>query len=135
MPKPIRCILLVDDDPDDNFLHQLVIEEADVCDEVHVFENGSEALRFLAQPHREVCSEPDVILLDINMPGINGFEFMDAYQRLVPSMSHRPVVLILTTSSNPADRARANQFADVSGYHVKPLTPQIIQEVVQRYFA
>lgn len=135
MPKPIHCILLVDDDPDDNFLHQLVITESGLCDEVRVAESGLEALRYLTQPDQPDYLRPDAILLDINMPGMNGFEFLEQYHNLPDHLKSRVVVVMLTTSLNPTDQTRATQSAEVNLYQSKPLTQAMLQTLVDQHFS
>ena len=134
MPKPIRCILLVDDDPDDNYLHQSVIVDSGLCETVRVTENGTQALTYLRGTDQPDYIRPDLILLDINMPGMNGFEFMDHYHLLPDALKSSVVLVLLTTSLNPADRWRANGVPDVNGYQSKPLTQTMLQEVVNRHF-
>ncbi|MDB5241216.1 MAG: histidine kinase [Spirosoma sp.] len=95
MSKPIHCILLIDDDPDDNFFHQLIIRESGVCDDVRVAENGLEALHYLTHTDQSDYKRPDVIFLDINMPGMNGFEFVEHYQTLPSDQKSRLLLLML----------------------------------------
>lgn len=134
MPKAIRCILLIDDDPDDNFLHRMVIEDSGLIEEVRVAENGTEALAYLSHTHDHYYVRPDLIFLDINMPGMNGFEFLEEYEKLPPEQKSGLVVLMLTTSLNPSDQRKATEFSTVGGYHAKPLTKAMLQDVVNRYF-
>lgn len=134
MLKPIRCILLVDDDPDDIFLHQIVIDDSGLCEHVRVAENGVQALDYLTSTDRPDYIRPDVILLDINMPVMNGFEFLDRYHLLPDVLKSGLVLLMLTTSINPADRWRTNGVPEVNGYHRKPLTQTLLQEIVSRHF-
>lgn len=134
MPKPIHCILLVDDDPDDNFFHQLIIKESGVCDNVHVAENGFEALHYLTHTDQPDYKRPDVIFLDINMPGMNGFEFVEHYQTLPKNQKSRLLLLMLTTSVNPTDQKRAAVSSEINFYHTKPLTVAVLHELVETYF-
>lgn len=134
MPKLIRCILLIDDDPDDNFLHRLVIEESGLCEEVREATTAAEALRYLAQPDTADHPFPSLVLLDVNMPGMNGFEFLDEYPRWVHNPSRNPLVLLLTAAKNPAEQTRAQTYRQIAGYHVKPLTDELLREVAGRYF-
>lgn len=135
MPKPIRCILLVDDDPDDNFLHQIIIEDSGLCETVRVAENGFAALDYLTHPDHPDYLRPDVILLDINMPGMNGFEFMDQYNTLPEQFRSHLVLMMMTTSLNPVDRWRAQGVPDVNGFQSKPLTQAMLQDIVDRHFS
>ncbi len=134
MPRPIRCILLIDDDPDDVFIHRLVIEESGLCDDVREATTGAEALRYLTQPDRVAYPFPDLMLLDVNLPGMNGFEFLQEYRRWVPNPPVSPVVVVFTTSLNPVERERAETFDGVSGYHVKPLTTSLLYRLVEKHF-
>ncbi len=133
--KPIRCILLVDDDPDDNFLHRLVIEDSGYCDRVQVAENGQQALAYLTNQVAPDYCRPEVILLDINMPGMNGFEFLAEYEKLDKLYRAEVVVMMLTTSLNPDDKRRANGHGVVIGYKGKPLTRQMLDDIVEQHFS
>ena len=134
MSKPIRCILLIDDDPDDNFLHRLVIEESGLCEEVREVTTATEALRYLTQPDTADHPFPSLMLLDVNMPGMNGFEFLDEYHRRVPNPPLEAQVLLFTAAENPAEQARAQTYRGIAGYHVKPLTDKLLAEVAGKFF-
>lgn len=133
MLKPIRCILLIDDDPDDNYLHQLVIDESGLFGTVRVVENGQKGLDYLTQTDHPDYVRPDVILLDINMPGMNGFEFLERYGQLDQSLRSKLVLLMLTTSINSADTKRAIQISDVKGYLPKPLTKAMLEKIMNDF--
>lgn len=134
MNQPVHCILLIDDDPDDNYLHQLIISESGLCQTTRVAESGTEALRYLTQTNAPDYLRPDMIMLDINMPGMNGFEFLDQYHQLPDEQKSRLVVLMLTTSLNPDDRHRAGSIAEVTDYQAKPLTQAMLRQLVADYF-
>ncbi|MEZ0487665.1 response regulator [Fibrella aquatica] len=133
--KQLECILLVDDDPDDNYIHQLVITDWGKCNHVRVSENGTEALTYLSNTTDPTYIRPEVILLDINMPGMNGFEFLEEYHRLDANLKSNLVVMMLTTSLNPSDEQRAEQFNEVTGYRNKPLTKAMLDDVLVRHFS
>ncbi|KAB7730404.1 response regulator [Rudanella paleaurantiibacter] len=135
MSKPIRCILLVDDDPDDNFLHRMIIEDSGYCDTVKVAETGHQALQYLVDTSSTNYCSPDVILLDINMPGMNGFEFLEEYEKLDPVYHAKVVLMMLTTSLNPDDEHRAHRHGVVNGYKSKPLTRQMLDDIVKTHFS
>ena len=127
--------MLVDDDPDDNYIHQLVITDWGKCDTVRVAENGTEALSYLANTAHPNYIRPEVILLDINMPGMNGFEFLEEYHQLDKQLKSNVVVMMLTTSLNPYDEHRAEKFNEVTGYRNKPLTKDMLDAVLIEHFS
>jgi CheY-like chemotaxis protein len=111
-------VLVVDDSDPDLLYTRIVIESVRLADQVLPFGTGQEALAYLRRPegHRA-----DLVLLDINMPEMNGFEFLDAYQQLAERQQARAVVVMLTSSPDPTDRARAATYPCVRGYIVKPI--------------
>jgi CheY-like chemotaxis protein len=113
----LKRILLIDDSEPDLLFTRIVLERAHVAQEIISFESAREALRWLRAPGPNGA---DLILLDINMPGMNGFEFLGAYEQehLEP---RAPAVVMLTSSADPGDRRLAESFASVRGYVTKPL--------------
>lgn len=106
-------VYIVDDNELDLYYARLVIERNHPGVEVLTFDSAAEALQAL----RQSGAPPDLILLDINMPGMNGFEFLAAFD---PPTA--PVVM-LTSSPDPVDRQQALSHASVRDYIVKPLEP------------
>src|SRR5690606_32947414 len=98
MRKKLNCILLVDDDPDDNFYHQIIINEMNIVNNIDIARNGIEALEYLKT---EDQLPPDLIFLDLNMPKMNGWEFLEQYKHLGIGQKARVLIVILTTSANP----------------------------------
>ena len=118
MSKKLKCILLIDDNPDDNFYHERVINKCNAAENVLAKTSGMEALDFL-KSKSDADSPPELILLDINMPKMNGIEFLTEL-RADPQLKQTPVV-ILTTSSEDRDRVDAYNL-NVAGYLLKPIT-------------
>jgi CheY-like chemotaxis protein len=125
-------VMLIDDSDADLLYTRVIVEGSGVADQVVEFGLAAEALEFLRRPEGHGV---DVILLDINMPEMNGFEFLDAYERLHASQQAHAVVVMLTSSPDPGDRARALAYACVRDYVVKPINLKAAQglaEVVKR---
>ena len=135
MKKKLNCILLIDDDEDDNFLHQRVIEKAKVAEKVVAVESGFEALDYLTQKQRGQYPNPDLIFLDINMPKMSGWEFLDAYDKLELEQKGKIIVVMLTTSVIPYDIKRAQKKSEVFDFKNKPLTQEMLDKLIHRYFA
>ncbi|WP_158515700.1 response regulator [Pararhizobium polonicum] len=112
----MHSILTVDDDENDQFICTYTIHRFDPGIKVLQAMNGLEALTLLK------ATTPDVIILDINMPVMNGFEFLEHYRE--EFATHAPVVAMLTSSHHAADRERALHYDFVTSYFEKPLTPE-----------
>lgn len=137
--KKINCILLIDDNPADNTYHKIIIAEANVCNHIQIATSGQQAIDYIIKandPNQspELFPKPDLILLDINMPGMNGFEFLEIYHTLEEDQKSKAVVIMLTTSLNPDDKTKAMGFKEVSEFQNKPLTVEVIQDTVKKYF-
>lgn len=136
--KKLDCILLIDDNEADNTYHKIIITEADVCKHIQIETSGQKALDYIikaTEPNKtEVFPKPGLIFLDINMPGMNGFEFLKIYQVLEEEQKSRAVVIMLTTSLNPEDKSKAMGFKDVTEFQNKPLTVEVLHELVEKYF-
>jgi len=131
MKKKLNCIMLIDDDDDDNYFHRLIINEMNITEYVEIALNGEDALSFLKKENQ---ISPDIIFLDINMPKMNGWEFMAAYKELRADQKAKVVVVMLTTSENPEDKKRAGQFPDIIGFNSKPLTAEMVNGILERNF-
>lgn len=113
-------ILLVEDDYLDIMNVERELKKINVMHDILVARNGKEALNMLrGAGTNKISPAPSVILLDINMPKMNGLEFL-AELRTEPEFSHIPV-FIMTTSNEESDRMAAQKL-NVAGYIVKPLT-------------
>ena len=131
--QKLAAILLVDDDPTTNFLNQLLLEELAVTDQLLVAENGAEALHILTHVLPPVAPGPVLVLLDVNMPVMNGMEFLEAYQQLPPDRRQDVVIVMLTTSLHPRDLARI-QALPVASLVSKPLSEEKINAILREHF-
>lgn len=128
----LPCILLVDDDPVNNFLNQRLLENLAVADKLLVALNGQEAFALLEQQCPDAAC-PALILLDVNMPVMNGFEFLFAYQQLPLAQKQAIVIVMLTTSLHPQDVERGQQL-HVAGFLSKPLTEEKVNAMLKTHF-
>ena len=126
--QKLSGVLLVDDDPTTNFLHEQLLRSLGVTDQCLVAENGAEALALLAEAGE--APPPALVLLDVHMPVMDGIEFLEAYRR---PLSPMPIVVVLTTSMHTRDRARLASLA-VADYLVKPLTKEKINSLLRQHF-
>ncbi|WP_425073402.1 response regulator [Sagittula sp. S175] len=121
-----RRVWLIDDSEIDQRLYRRIISRAGVIWEVEMFTFADEALaRLKADPGQTI----DLIFLDINMPRMNGFEFLEAATAELGTAFAKVVVAMLTTSLDPADHERARTFSMVKDFITKPLTPEIVKSV------
>jgi CheY-like chemotaxis protein len=128
--QKLSSILLVDDDPTTNFLHEQLLLSLGVTDHCLVAENGSDALALLAENSPPHAACPALVLLDVHMPVMDGIEFLEAYAQ-PPNPS--PVVIVLTTSVHARDQARMAKLP-VADWVSKPLTRAKVDNILQQHF-
>ena len=126
--------MLVDDNPDDNFFHEREIKKSNQSNIVITKNTGMEGLMYLKSQKVNDEPHPDLIFLDINMPGMNGWEFLQEYNELDKELQSRAIIIMLTTSENPVDEARAKKWNFVSEYVTKPLTKELLKDINLKYF-
>ncbi len=128
MTSKFKFIMLIDDDIPTNYLSELVIMQSDSCEKVQSFINAENALDFL-QDNIQTKELPDLILLDINMPGMNGWEFLEVYKNIKFLEENTPIICMITTSLNPDDERKASKIEVLSGFFLKPFSLEILQGI------
>jgi CheY-like chemotaxis protein len=133
--QPLASVLLVDDDPTTNFLNKLLLTRMAVAEQVLVAENGEQALRTLVRActGTDNAACPRLILLDMNMPVLNGLAFLEAYVQLPLGQQQAIVIIMLTTSLHPVDLARAQELP-IAGFLNKPLTQAKVTTLLEQHF-
>jgi CheY-like chemotaxis protein len=137
--RPLNLILLVDDDETTNFVNYRTLQRTNAAHEVKVFTNGEQALQYMKtaacwpdSPGTEVC--PDLIFLDIKMPVMDGFEFIESYKNMGLSQSVATKIMMLTSSASFYDLKRLENYPEVKRHFSKPLTDHDIKEIIKDYF-
>jgi|SRR5690349_23075004 len=139
MKSRLNSVLLIDDDEPTNFYTQLIIEESGCADHIQVAQGGREALNYLSKTQQQNGENrfprPDLIFLDINMPAMDGWEFLDEYKKLQKDRQGKIIVVMLTTSLNPDDKAKAIEMPEIAGFESKPLTEEKLNKILKEHFS
>lgn len=124
-------ILLIDDDGPTNYVNQIIIKRSIKSDGVMVANNGLEGLDLVQSEDTKKLKEPkkNLILLDINMPKMDGWEFLEAYNQLSDQDKERNEIYMLSTSINPMDEFRAKESTSLKGFIRKPLTEDVVKRI------
>jgi len=125
----VHTAFLVDDSEVDLFIQKKFIELASFAERVITFSSPIKALEALQTV--QFNDLPSLIFLDLNMPLLNGFEFLEKINALSNGINARIKVVILTSSNSPADRLRAKEFPNVINFISKPLTMEGLQLLTQ----
>lgn len=131
MEKKLKSVLLIDDDEPTSFFSSLLIEDANCAEHIEIADSGQRALNLLSS---HAIPSPDLIFLDINMPAMDGWEFLENYKKLPKEQQGKIVIIMLTTSLNPDDKEKASKIKEISGFETKPLTPELIDKILVKYF-
>ena len=131
----LSCVLLVDDDQTTNYLNQKLLKKLGITERVLVALNGQEALDILLAQGQEATPEhPILLFLDVNMPLMNGIEFLEDYQQLPLAQEEAIIIVLLTTALHPQYAQRVQQLRAVSLLS-KPLTPEKVAQVLEKHSA
>ncbi len=123
--------MLIDDDEDDNFFHETAIIDNDLAEIVVVKNSAKDALDYLKA---KVTPLSDLIFLDINMPGMTGWDFLAEYNKLDKEVHRNTIIVMLSTSTNPRDIEKSKTWSFVSDYITKPLTKASAERIIKKFF-
>jgi CheY-like chemotaxis protein len=121
--------MLIDEDEIDNIINQKIIESNNFSEKVQVFQTGSEALDFLRNNSKIAENLPDLIFLDINMPIMDGFQFLEEFEKLDSEILDKSKIIMLSSSISPRDIDRAASNRYVKKYLNKPLNSRYLQAI------
>ena len=120
MSKEIICI--IDDDPIYQIITKKIINKTDTEKEIISFSNGAEAIDAFASNVQQPEALPNIILLDIDMPIMDGWEFMASFEKILPLISKKIAIYIISSSIADSDKEKAKSYKQIAGYLSKPLT-------------
>lgn len=126
---PFNTLWLIDDDGLSNFIHGIIIDNHYFAKSIKAFTTVQEALDSLKSAVRGEVGFPDVIFLDLEMPGLNGWDFLDTFSKLEEPVKQRCRLYMLSSSINEADALKAKEYREVCDFIVKPLTMEELQKI------
>ena len=134
--KPLNTILLIDDDETTNYLNHRLLSRMEAASEIRIVTNGEEALEYLEKSFLNVDDYPcpELIFVDIKMSVMDGFEFLEEYQKFSENDKARTKMLMLTSSASFYDLEKLKQFPEVLKHYSKPLTEGDVREIMKEYF-
>ncbi|WP_179335991.1 response regulator [Winogradskyella costae] len=123
-------ICVIDDDDIYQFTIVKILKSIDLDEKISLFSDGEEALEFLIDNLDNNEELPDVIFLDINMPIMDGFQFMEEYARIKPKLNKKITIYMVSSSVDPVDMERAKNITEISDYIIKPIKAGQLQEIM-----
>jgi len=130
--KKYRTVMLIDDNEIDNLINQKMIEAASITENIYTHTGAKSAIEFLKNMERlDVADKvlPDIIFLDIDMPLMDGFQFLEEFEKLSNMAKKKCKIVMLTSSINPQDFSRSKKYENVKLYLNKPLTHENITKL------
>lgn len=130
----VNCVLLIDDDRPTNFYNSMVLSKHSNFDNIQVKQSGEAALQYLMNVEKGIALKPNLIFLDLNMPAMNGWEFLIEYSKLNHHIIKDIKVIILTTSSDVKDIENSKANSLVEDLISKPLSFPLLNNVIEKHF-
>ncbi|WP_181306843.1 response regulator [Rufibacter sp. XAAS-G3-1] len=132
--KKYRSVFLIDDDEIHNFLCESVIKSQQFAQKVNSYLWAEEALGALSNFVKNSPQDfPEIIFLDINMPGMDGWEFIEEYKKLPVELTQKCLLFVLSSAVDKNDITHARNLSEVNDFFSKPLTSDILQIISEQY--
>ncbi|WP_207424140.1 response regulator [Desertivirga brevis] len=125
-------LILIDDDPTHHYLAEVLIKHHKTFRKFKSYIDPKTALLDLVDAYYEAKNLPDIILLDLNMPGVSGWDFLEMFENLRALVNKDIRVFIITSSIDPNDQAKSQRYSAVKGFYSKPLSNEILKAVVNK---
>lgn len=129
--KTINSMYLVDDDEIFRFLTNKIVKESKMVQKIWMFSNGLEALSSLLEAQNQQHNLPEIILLDLTMPIMDGWEFLEEFSQIRLNLKDPISIYIVSSSISPKDIARVNDYSSVKDYVIKPITKAKFIELLE----
>ncbi len=132
MKYKLKSIVLIDNSKPTNFLHKIILSKIQCAEQITSFQNGKEALIYLHNCSQKGDTFPDLIFLDINIPLMDGWQFLEEFKQF--KSNHKIVIIMSSPSLLLHDKVRALKYDFVRDFMTKPLTTENINEILSQHF-
>lgn len=128
-----KCVLIVDDDNTTNLLNNIIIKSSGNFENIIIKNDGFYAIEYLNDYTNKDFIVPDLILLDLNMPIMNGWEFINHFEKLPKKLTSKIKLIILSASANILDQKKAKTIKVVTAFKRKPFTKDTLNDILNNY--
>ena len=128
--KKIDIACIIDDDPIYIYTAKRMMDLVDFCNNYLIFKNGYEAITYLKPIIEQGEDTPEVIFLDLNMPVMDGWQFLEEFTAIPPPPKKEIIIYIVSSSIDPQDLEKAKSYENVDNYIVKPIEIDKLQEIL-----
>ncbi|RVU02455.1 response regulator [Mucilaginibacter limnophilus] len=124
-------LMVLDDDPIQHLIFRRMLNRYKLAHETFYSYSGYDVLSFLSAHKKDTSELPEVIFMDINMPGLNGWAFLDRFKDLYPQLNKLIEIHIVSSSINPSEIKRTDMYDFVKSYIVKPITSERLEQILE----
>lgn len=133
-PTPVKLTCIIDDDKIYITLFKKIIETKNLCKNIIVFNNGKESIDYFEAALLNANEEdiPDLIFLDLNMPIMDGWQFLERFNKIKNQFKKTITLYVVSSSINPVDIKRSKLLPNVENYLIKPTTPKKLEMIFKK---
>jgi CheY-like chemotaxis protein len=133
MSAKIPNLWIIDDDPMSSFYIKRLAELGELAHIITIYNTAQGAINYLLHHRNSLEHLPDIILLDIYMPELDGWQFLNELKRIEDQLTKKAAIYIISSSSHPRDLSRAESFPEVRSYFQKPVTLEVLKDMVAKF--